>query len=101
MRFNATDIKDKKEFNFEGELLKMKECYDEEKHIYIYERYNSAGRIYAYEVVKGVRCKNNDGSEVFSYPSTEKIGRGYGYFVAKNYAYSEKGIYYYAQKLAQ
>ncbi len=85
MRVFSTDIKDKKRFTFEGDTLVQKECVDAEKHIYIYERYNSSGRLFGYEVVKGVKTKNPDGNYVYKYPSSEQFGQ-YGYFIAKKYA---------------
>ena len=33
----STDISQKKEFKFEGDTLRQKECVDEEKHIYVYD----------------------------------------------------------------
>lgn len=95
-----TDIEDRKEFTFEGDTLKMMECYDKEKHIYIYKRFNADGRLIAYEVVNAKKHKNPSGETVFMYPSTEQFGRS-AYFVAKKHAYGERGIYYYAEKLAQ
>lgn len=84
-----TDISEKKEFTIYGDTLRMKECVDKEKHIYIFERYNGAGRLYAYEVVQGVKKKNPDGSIVYTYPSGEQFGT-YGYFIAKNFINSAR-----------
>ena len=85
MKVFATDIKDKKKFSFQGDTLVLKECVDKEKHIYIYERYNHNGKLFGYEVVKGVKVKNPDGNYVFRYPSSEQFGT-YGFFIAKKYA---------------
>lgn len=85
MKIFNTDIKDKRKFTFEGDTLVQKECVDEENHIYVYERYNPRGKMYGYEVVKGVKVKNPDGNYVYRYPSSEQFG-SYGYFVAKENA---------------
>lgn len=93
------DISDKKEFTFDGDTLKQVKCYDDEKHIYIYGRYNKDGRLFGYEVVKGIKYKNPDGSIIHTYPSSEQFGR-YGYFISKNKASGKRGISYWAEKLA-
>lgn len=81
MRFERTDIRDKKEFVFEDDLLKQKECVDEENHIYVYERYyHKTDLMYIYEIVRGVRHKNPDGNIVYLYPSSEQFG-SYGYTI--------------------
>lgn len=79
MKFKATDIKDKKEFTFEGDTLKQSYCAVPDKNIWVYERYNHLGRLIGYEVVKGVKVKNPDGQVVYKYPSTEQFGQ-YGFF---------------------
>lgn len=81
MKVYTTDISEKREFTFQGDTLKLDYCFDEEKRIYVYGRYNHSGRLYGYEVVRGVKHKNPDGNIVYIYPSLEKFGR-YGYFVA-------------------
>lgn len=79
------DISEKKEFTFDGDTLKQKYCYDEDKHIYVYERYNHRGRLFGYELVRGVRHKNPDGSIVYLYPCSEQFGT-YGYFISAQFA---------------
>ena len=81
----STDISEKKEFTFEGDTLKQKYCYDEEKHIWVYERYNRNGRLIGYELVKGKKKKNPGGSEVYIYPSSEEFGTR-GYFISAQWA---------------
>lgn len=83
-KIKSTPIEEKKEFSFEGDHLIQKECVDKEKRIYVYERYNHSGRLYGYEVVKGVRRKNPDGEIVYTYPSSEQFGR-YGYFISAQF----------------
>ena len=89
MEVFATDIKDKKEFGFEGDRLVQKACLDQENQIWLYERYNREGRLFAYELVKGVRKINPDGNVVFKYPSSEQFGKGFGFFIAKRLATEE------------
>lgn len=91
-----TDISQKKEFKFEGDTLKQKECVDEEKRIYVYERYNHKGRLYGYEIVKGVKAKQPNGEIVYIYPSSEQFVR-YGYFISAQWA--DKDIPKYIEKL--
>lgn len=96
MKIYSKDISDKKEFTFDGERLKLNRCLDEESHIYLFERYNSAGMLYAYELVRGIRHKNPDGQIVYVYPSSEQFGR-YGFFIAKNHL--EESLTRFVQKL--
>lgn len=85
MEIFRTDIREKKEFRFEGDTLKQKKCYDEEKQIWLYERVNHSGRLFGYELVKGVKHKNPDGSLIYLYPSSEQFG-DYGYFISSQWA---------------
>lgn len=75
-----TDIKDKKEFTIQGDKLVQLEEVDPVNRIYVYGRYTSSGVLYAYEVVKGVRYKDSDGSIIYMYPSSEMFGSK-GYFL--------------------
>ena len=84
-RYYCKDISEKKEFSFDGDTLKQKYCYDEEKHIYVYERYNHNGRMIGYELVKGVKYKNPDCSIVYVYTSSEQFGSS-GYFISAQWA---------------
>jgi len=82
-----TDISEKKEFIIYGDTLRMKECVDKEKRIYIFERLmneNNKERLIAFEVVKGKKHKNPDGSIVYTYPSSEQFGY-YGFTVFPNH----------------
>lgn len=76
----AKDILEKKEFKFGGDTLRLKECVSKEKHIYVFARYNEEDRLIAYEVVKGIKAVNPDGSIVYHYPSSEQFGH-YGYTI--------------------
>lgn len=97
LKFNYKDIKEKKEFKFQCDTLKQLECSDVTKNIYVYERYNQSGRLFGYEVVKGVKHKNPDGSIVYSYPSSEQFGT-YGYFISAQW---KEDIPKYVQALQQ
>ena len=70
---NATSIEDRKEFIFCGDTLKQCE-HNETTGLWLYERYNPKGRLVGYEVVKGKKRKNPDGSEVLCYPSSDDFG---------------------------
>lgn len=80
-----TDISELTEFKYDGDTLTKEKCLDEAKHIYLFARYNKKGRLFAYELVKGVKHKNPDGGEVYTYPATSQFGR-YAYFIAKRWA---------------
>lgn len=92
----ATPIEERKEFNFGGDRLVQKECLDEENKIYVYERYNPDGRLYGYEVVRGVRRKYLD-EVVYSYPNSEQFGL-YGYFISASH---KEDIPYFYKKLLE
>ena len=89
MKIFATDIKDKKEFNFEDSTLKQLE-YCEESGRYLYGRYYRkdcrkewVGKLMGYEIVQPVKRKNPDGNYVYVYHSSEQFGR-YGWFIPAN-----------------
>ena len=101
MEIVKTDISEILEDTYAGDTIKMQKCLDEDKRIYVFERYSGvSGGLIGYEVVRGVKSKNPDGSIVYTYPSTSQFGK-YGYFVAKRFADNPtRGIKYYADKLA-
>lgn len=86
MEIFASDIKDKKMFNAEGDTLVQVKCISEEEHKYIYARYSGHSRaLIGFEYVTGVKKKNPDGNVVYCYPCSEQFGR-YGQFIAKKFA---------------
>lgn len=66
-KFKYTKIQDKKEFGFEGDLVKFLEYYPETD-TYVYERSSS------YEVVRPVYIKQ-DGERIGVYPSNSDWGK--------------------------
>ena len=56
---------------------------DEDRHLYVFKRVkimdDGKERI-DYEVIKGVKTKNPDGSIVYAYPSSDNFGT-YGYYI--------------------
>lgn len=73
-KIGYTDIKDKIEFSFEGDILRRLESNDA-ANLYLYGRFDKGdGHLKGYELVRGVKHKQSDGSEVFTYPSTEQFG---------------------------
>lgn len=76
------DIKERKEFAFEGDILKFTE-YCEESGRYLYTRYNTNGVVVGYEVVQPIKKKNPDGNYVYVYPSTSQFGKN-GWALAPN-----------------
>lgn len=87
-----TDIRDKKEFNRAGYHYTQVRA-DDEKHIYLYEMvpidFDTPHK--HYEVVKGIKRKNPDGSIVWMYPSDEMFGV-YGYYICGPEDYCRKKI---------
>mgnify|MGYP003293731388 CR=1 FL=1 len=73
MKVFATDIKDKKVFNRIG-CTYYQVYADHDNHIYVYDIINQDGIHRGYEVVKGLKRKNPDGSTVYVYPSDEQFG---------------------------
>ena len=73
MNVTYTPIEERKEFTLFGDTLKQCE-HNETTGLWLYERYSPKGRLVGYEVVRGKKHKNPDGTEVFSYPSTEEFG---------------------------
>lgn len=65
---------------------------DDDRHLYVFQvfkKYPSGIEVTDYEVVKGIKYKNPDGSIVYVYPSAERFG-SYGYYIqgqVKSYAY--------------
>lgn len=78
-KIKVTDIKDKIEFVSDGDILRRLES-NEAANLYLYGRYwKDNGHLKGYELVRGVKRKQPDGSIVFTYPSSEQFGR-YGWF---------------------
>lgn len=78
MQVYATPIEEKKEFTFCGDILKQRE-HNETTGLWLYERWSPRGFLVGYEVVKGKKHKNPDGTIIFTYPSSEDFG-SYGLF---------------------
>ena len=90
------DISTLTEFKVGKDTLTKERCVDEERHMYLFKRTNSQGILIGYELVRGVRRKNPDGSIVYIYPSSSLFGN-YAYYIAK--AYAERDIPKYIQKM--
>ena len=86
MKVYSQDIKEKREFTFQGDLLKYKK-HEPTTNKYLYERYYKASngefRLLGYEVVIPVKHKNPDDSIVECYPSSEQFGSK-GWFFPKS-----------------
>lgn len=77
-RPNRTDIKDKTHFRRIGYDY-YRVYLDDERHIAVYEM-EREGMHHGYEVIKGKKYKNPDGSIVYTYPSDEDFGT-YGWYI--------------------
>lgn len=88
MEIIATDIKDKKEFTFQGDKLVQYKSYGDGW--WLYKRYNhySNFNFMGWELVKGVRRKQPNGEIVYIYPSSEQFGT-YGLFLPQRYTEEE------------
>lgn len=80
MRIIAKDISEMKEFTKYGDTFRQIRN-NPETGWWLYERRGKDNR--SYEVVKGVKHKNPDGTIVYIYPSTEHWGK-YGYTIMEN-----------------
>lgn len=91
---NLRDIKDYDSFEKFGELF-MKIYADDNNHIYVFRREKKCVETtkISYEVVKGVKIKNSNGTIVYSYPSSEKFGV-YGFYIVGPEDYCKKRIEY-------
>lgn len=76
MKIEAKDIKDTNTFKKFGATF-SKVWSDDERHLYVFKRTKHRTD---YEVIKGVKTKNPDGSIVYRYPSSEEFGT-YGYYI--------------------
>ena len=80
-KIEYTDLKNLNDFEKYGD--KFTKIYaDDENHIYIYKRVSRYG-VAAFELVKGVKAKNPDGSIVYRYPSSEQFGIS-GWYIMDN-----------------
>lgn len=84
MNIRCTDIKDKKEFKFQGDKLEQYKSYGDGW--WLYKRYNQYNNFnfMGWELVKGVKGKQPDGKIVYTYPSSEMFGP-YGLFLPQRY----------------
>lgn len=73
MRIFKTDINEKKEFTRLGWRY-TQVLADKVNHVYLYEMRRPGQRYPRYELVKGNKTKNPDGSVVYTYPSDEDFG---------------------------
>ena len=92
MKIFSTDIKDKKEFTFDGSKLKFVK-YNPKTNRYLYERFFSEdgvgqGRRMGWEIVIPVKKKQPDGTYVETYPSSEQFGKK-GWFYPPRYTLEE------------
>lgn len=78
-KYYYTRIEDRDEFT--------RICYrykkiqtDDERHIYVYRMTDEDGSIVGYEVVKGIKQKQPDGTPVWVYPNDEQFGT-YGWYI--------------------
>lgn len=79
MKFKATDIRDKRTFKRIGHTYTMIAA-DEENHIYLFKMTKPGISYDMYEIVKGVKAKQPDGTTVYKYPSDEQFGV-YGFYI--------------------
>lgn len=87
-------LKDIKEIDyfkkFDDDFFKV--YSDDENHIYVFKRIREK-QVKSYEVVKGVKHKNPDGSIIYRYPTSEEFGT-YGYYIFGTEDYCKQRINY-------
>lgn len=76
--FKKKDLTEKFEFTRAGYHY-VNICYNKENHKGIWELRRD-NKCFGFEVVKGLKTKNPDGSVVYVYPSDEQFGR-YGWYL--------------------
>lgn len=91
VKIELKDIGEMKTFEKYGDTFKQMRN-NSETGWWLYERTNNETGRQHYEVVRGVKRKNPDGTTVYAYPSSEMWGT-YGYSIMKNW-YAEKLIDY-------
>lgn len=89
IRIVIKDISEVKTFEKYGDIFNQIK-HNEETGWWLYERTNKETGKKHYEVVRGVKKKNPDGTIVYAYPSSEMWGT-YGYTIPDN-RYAEKVI---------
>lgn len=76
MEIVIKDVKDIQSFKkFDSTFTKI--WGDDDRHLYVFKRTKYRDD---YEVIKAVKKKNQDGSIVYRYPSSEEFGT-YGYYI--------------------
>lgn len=82
MEIFKTDIREKREFERYGfQYTLVKEDNDNRIYVFKVEKKGEKPLPYEnYEIVKGKKEKNPDGTVVYTYPSTEQFGK-YGYYI--------------------
>ena len=96
-QINYTDLKEQNNFRkFDEDFSKI--WSDDKNHIYVFKRvkkYNldngNTKEVISYEVIKGVKKKNPDGTIVYAYPSTDQFGI-YGYYITGSEKYCKERI---------
>ena len=82
MKIKLTDISELKTFDkYNCTFTQMK--HNPQTGWYLYKRESNTG-YKQYEVVKGKKCKDEDGSIVYTYPNSESWGK-YGYTIDDNW----------------
>lgn len=76
MEITKKDIRDLSSFKKWGATF-TKVWSDDDRHLYVFKR---TGVRTDYEVIKGVKTKNPDGSIAYAYPSSEQFGSN-GYYI--------------------
>lgn len=92
-QINYTDLKEQNSFRkFDEDFSKI--WSDDEHHIYVFKRvkkYESGKDSISYEVIKGIKRKNPDGTIVYTYPSSEQFGKN-GYYITGSEKYCKERI---------
>lgn len=98
-KIKRKDIKEIETFEKFGEIF-TKIYKDDEIHVYVYERRKNGGTSGGFEVIRGKKYTNPDGSVVYCYPSSEDFGV-YGYYISALMRDCKERIQKYIEKLSK
>lgn len=82
-----------------GEIF-TKVWADDQKHVYVFKRQKNGGTYMGFEVVRGHKFTNPDGSVVYAYPSSEEFGKN-GYYINGRMKDYKERIQKYIEKLSK
>ncbi len=99
-KYYYTRIEDRDEFTRDGYLYKKIQA-DDERHIYVYQMTDEDGNVVGYEVVKGVKARQPDGTLVWVYPNNDEKFGTYGWYICGRPEHCRERIAYRVKQLEE